>query len=93
MHGGRATGARFELAPEWSWRDADASAIRAATNLLTPELESGVLPVQRNRKATWQGRGDVVGGRRAASACRGEHRRLGDSFVEGGTDRTRDAAP
>jgi len=49
----RATGMRFELAPPWSWRDADPAAIAAAPNLLTPDLESGANPLRRERKPRW----------------------------------------
>jgi general secretion pathway protein L len=37
----RATGVTFDIEPEWTWRDASASAIAAAANLLTPELHAG----------------------------------------------------
>lgn len=38
----RATGATFEIAPEWTWRDAPASTLAGAANLLTPELHAGI---------------------------------------------------
>jgi general secretion pathway protein L len=47
-----ATGAVFEPAPEWSWRDADAAALRGAVNLLTPELETDPVAARAPRM-TW----------------------------------------
>ena len=39
----RAAGVTFDFESEWTWRDASASAIAAAPNLLTPELHAGNL--------------------------------------------------
>jgi type II secretion system protein L len=35
----RATGVIFDIQPEWTWRDASATSIAAAANLLTPALD------------------------------------------------------
>ena len=48
----RATGAAFELEREWSWCDANATALRSASNLLTPDLETGPVAL-RARPAGW----------------------------------------
>ena len=48
----RATGAPFELEAEWSWRDANATALRGAANLLTPDLETGPVAA-RARPPSW----------------------------------------
>src|SRR5205823_11957754 len=49
----RATGVQFTLADEWNWRDAGAPAVRTATNLLTPDLESVSLAAPRDRRPRW----------------------------------------
>ena len=57
----RATGAVFELGPQWSWRDVNATTLHGAANLLTPDLETRPItagsrrPGWLRRAAWWAG--------------------------------------